>query len=58
MLQGCKAIICMPVVSPEIKVKAVQRLGAVVELVGETYTETQAYAQVTPNFLCCSLSCP
>lgn len=45
-LQGCKAIICMPIVSPEIKVRAVQRLGGIVELVGETYTETQAHAQV------------
>lgn len=46
MLQGCKAIICMPIVSPDIKVRAVQRLGGTVELVGESYTETQAYAQV------------
>lgn len=36
----------MPVVSPEIKVQAVKRLGGLVQLVGETYTETQAYAQV------------
>ena len=45
-LQGCRAMICMPVVSPEIKVQAVKRLGGLVQLVGETYTETQAYAQV------------
>ena len=45
-LQGCRALICMPVVSPEIKVQAVERLGGLVQLVGETYTETQAYAQV------------
>ena len=36
----------MPVVSPDIKVAAVRRLGGTVELVGESYTETQTYAQV------------
>lgn len=36
----------MPVLAPEIKVQAVKRLGGIVELVGETYTETQLYAQV------------
>jgi len=50
-LQGCKAIICMPVVAPDIKVQAVKRLGGIVELVGETYTECQSYAQVPPPFL-------
>ena len=42
---GCKAIICMPMNTPEIKVGAVRALGATVELVGESYQETQAYAQ-------------
>ena len=46
-LKGCKAIICMPIVAPDIKVQAVLRLGGTVELVGESYTETQTYAQVT-----------
>lgn len=42
---GCKAIICMPTNTPEIKVAAVRALGGTVELVGESYQETQAYAQ-------------
>ncbi|KAK9844448.1 hypothetical protein WJX74_002632 [Apatococcus lobatus] len=42
---GCEALVCMPETTPEIKVKAVKRLGGTVELVGESYTETQAYAQ-------------
>ena len=36
----------MPVTTPDIKVDAVRRLGGTVELVGETYSETQTYAQV------------
>lgn len=47
MLQGCTAIICMPVNTPEIKVNNVRRLGGVVELVGDSYQEAQAYAQVS-----------
>ena len=46
MLQGCKATICMPVTTPEIKVDAVRRMGGLVELIGESYSETQAAAQV------------
>ena len=42
---GCKAIICMPTNTPEIKVAAVRALGGTVELVGESYQETQSYAQ-------------
>ncbi|KAK9829226.1 hypothetical protein WJX72_004603 [[Myrmecia] bisecta] len=42
---GCDAVICMPLTTPEIKVKAVKRLGGTVELVGETYSETQTHAQ-------------
>ena len=49
-MQGCEALICMPETTPEIKVKAVKRLGGTVELVGESYTETQAYAQVRTGF--------
>ncbi len=47
VLQGCKAVICMPTSTPGIKIDAVRRLGGTVELVGETYSETQTYAQVT-----------
>jgi threonine dehydratase len=35
----------MPVSTPDIKVANVRRLGGEVELVGETYQETQAHAQ-------------
>lgn len=42
---GCNAIICMPITTPEIKVAAVKALGGTVELVGESYQETQVYAQ-------------
>jgi threonine dehydratase len=43
-MQGCKATICMPVSTPDIKVSNVRRLGGEVELVGESYQETQAHA--------------
>lgn len=36
----------MPVNTPDIKVNNVRRLGGLVELVGESYQEAQAYAQV------------
>eukprot|EP00898_Chlorokybus_atmophyticus_P008111 jgi/Chlat1/8300/Chrsp78S07715 len=42
---GCSAVIAMPITTPMIKVKAVERLGATVVLVGEAYDETQAYAK-------------
>ena len=42
---GCDAVIAMPVTTPAIKVDAVRRLGATVELVGENYDATQAYAK-------------
>ena len=62
--QGCEAVICMPTTTPDIKVKAVRRLGGTVELVGDSYTETQTHAQVqgkpgsspvqqTPIIHCC-----
>ena len=35
----------MPTTTPDIKVKAVRRLGGTVELVGDSYTETQTHAQ-------------
>ena len=41
---GCEATICMPLTTPQIKVQAVRRLGARVELVGKTYDACQAHA--------------
>ena len=43
---GCSAVIVMPVTTPDIKVTAVRALGGDVELVGESYQEAQAHAQV------------
>ncbi len=43
---GCKAVICMPTNSPEIKINAVKELGGIVELVGESFYEAQIQAQV------------
>ncbi|KAK8685549.1 hypothetical protein V6N13_041549 [Hibiscus sabdariffa] len=42
---GCNAIIVMPVTTPEIKWQSVERLGATVVLVGDSYDEAQAYAK-------------
>ncbi|KAG9155448.1 hypothetical protein Leryth_009877 [Lithospermum erythrorhizon] len=42
---GCDAVIAMPVTTPEIKWKSVERLGATVVLVGDAYDEAQAYAK-------------
>ncbi|KAA8516635.1 hypothetical protein F0562_016859 [Nyssa sinensis] len=42
---GCSAVIVMPVTTPEIKWKSVERLGATVVLVGDSYDEAQAYAK-------------
>ncbi|KAL8154347.1 hypothetical protein V2J09_012107 [Rumex salicifolius] len=41
---GCSAVIVMPVTTPEIKWKAVQRLGGNVVLHGDSYDEAQAHA--------------
>ncbi|KAL1815892.1 hypothetical protein ACET3Z_018466 [Daucus carota] len=41
---GCNAVIVMPVTTPEIKWRAVERLGATVVLVGDSYDEAEAYA--------------
>ena len=57
LVQGCKAVICMPVTTPEIKIEAVRRLGGHVKLVGETYSETQTYAQVQKCANGCLDSC-
>lgn len=42
---GCSSVIAMPVTTPEIKWKSVERLGATVVLVGDSYDEAQAYAK-------------
>lgn len=41
----CSAVIAMPVTTPEIKWKSVERLGATVVLIGDSYDEAQAYAK-------------
>lgn len=41
----CEAIIVMPITTPEIKWRAVERLGATVVRVGDSYDEAQAYAK-------------
>ncbi|KAB2608540.1 threonine dehydratase biosynthetic [Pyrus ussuriensis x Pyrus communis] len=41
----CSAVIAMPVTTPEIKWKSVERLGAMVVLIGDSYDEAQAYAK-------------
>ena len=46
MAQGCAATVCMPLTTPAIKVDAVRRLGGRVDLHGDSYSETQTYAQV------------
>uniref|UniRef100_A0A2C9V7Z5 Threonine dehydratase n=1 Tax=Manihot esculenta TaxID=3983 RepID=A0A2C9V7Z5_MANES len=42
---GCNAVIAMPVTTPEIKWRSVERLGATVVLVGDSYDEAQEYAK-------------
>ncbi|KAM1100125.1 hypothetical protein ACFX2I_006661 [Malus domestica] len=42
---GCTALIVMPITTPEIKWKTVEKLGGQVVLVGDSYDEAQAYAQ-------------
>ncbi|KAF8403183.1 hypothetical protein HHK36_011280 [Tetracentron sinense] len=41
----CNAVIVMPVTTPEIKWKSVEKLGATVVLLGDSYDEAQAYAK-------------
>ncbi|CAI9088745.1 OLC1v1023167C1 [Oldenlandia corymbosa var. corymbosa] len=43
---GCNAVIAMPVTTPEIKWKSVERLGGNVVLVGDSYDEAQSYAKI------------
>ncbi|GFQ04167.1 threonine dehydratase biosynthetic chloroplastic [Phtheirospermum japonicum] len=42
---GCDAVIAMPITTPEIKWRSVERLGATVVLVGDSYDEAQSYAK-------------
>ncbi|KAG8097951.1 hypothetical protein GUJ93_ZPchr0013g33924 [Zizania palustris] len=42
---GCDAVIVMPVTTPEIKWRSVERLGATVVLKGDSYDEAQSYAK-------------
>ncbi|KAL1545768.1 Threonine dehydratase biosynthetic, chloroplastic [Salvia divinorum] len=42
---GCNAVIVMPVTTPEIKRISVERLGATVVIVGDSYDEAQAFAE-------------
>ncbi|KAK4607639.1 hypothetical protein RGQ29_001463 [Quercus rubra] len=42
---GVDAVVAMPTTTPEIKLKTVERLGATVVLVGESYAEAQEYAK-------------
>ncbi|KAK1313350.1 hypothetical protein QJS10_CPA06g02288 [Acorus calamus] len=42
---SCNAVIVMPVTTPEIKWKSVERLGATVVLIGDSYDEAQSYAK-------------
>lgn len=42
---NCNAVIAMPVTTPDIKWKSVERWGATVVLIGDSYDEAQAYAK-------------
>ncbi|KAM7255175.1 hypothetical protein ACFE04_020416 [Oxalis oulophora] len=42
---SCNAVICMPVTTPEIKWQSVEKLGAEVVLIGDSYDEAQTYAK-------------
>jgi threonine dehydratase len=42
---GCRAVIVMPVTTPEVKVDAVRALGAEVELYGDSYSDAYARAR-------------
>ncbi len=41
---GCRAVIVMPLTTPEVKINAVRALGAVVELHGDSYSDAHARA--------------
>ncbi|XP_057438606.1 threonine dehydratase biosynthetic, chloroplastic-like [Lotus japonicus] len=42
---NCNAVVAMPVTTPDIKWKSVEKLGATVVLIGDSYDEAQAYAK-------------
>ncbi|KAF7804364.1 threonine dehydratase biosynthetic, chloroplastic [Senna tora] len=42
---NCSAVIAMPITTPDIKWRSVERLGATVVLIGDSYDEAQAYAK-------------
>ncbi|KAK4257167.1 hypothetical protein QN277_006790 [Acacia crassicarpa] len=42
---NCSAVIAMPVTTPEIKWRSVEKLAATVVLIGDSYDEAQAYAK-------------
>jgi len=42
--RGCKAVIVMPTTTPEIKVRAVESLGAKVVLAGDSYSDASTHA--------------
>jgi len=41
---GCRAVIVMPITTPQVKVDAVRALGAEIALVGDSYSEAYAHA--------------
>src|SRR5665213_4434042 len=43
---GCRAVVVMPATTPEVKVDAVRRLGAEVELHGDSYSDAYARALI------------
>ncbi len=42
---GCDALVVMPITTPAIKIEAVRRWGATVELIGDSYDDAFEYAQ-------------
>ncbi len=43
---GCRAVIVMPTTAPELKVKTVRRLGGEVVLVGDSFSDAAAHAEI------------
>ncbi|MFP5405145.1 MAG: threonine ammonia-lyase, biosynthetic [Gammaproteobacteria bacterium] len=48
---GCRAVIVMPVTTPQVKIDAVRALGAEVVLQGESYSDAAAHAQTLQDEL-------
>jgi threonine dehydratase len=42
---GCRAVLVMPVTTPQVKIDAVQKLGAEVVLDGDSFSDAHAYAR-------------